>query len=193
LIFRHTPQFIETNENCGGRLASGKAASSGGQRPFPQHVIIKEVRNMIGFTSDFENSLFDQFERMRQQIDDLFGEWPRFRRGPSLLASEGFPAVNVGSSPERVDVYLFAPGIDPKKLDISLQQTLLTVSGERTLEEPEDVSFYRQERFAGPFRKVVSLPEDVDPEQVEASYRDGVLHIRIQRRERVKARQIEVK
>jgi len=94
---------------------------------------------------------------------------------------------------DGVDVYLFAAGLDPKALDISIQQNLLTVAGERNLEVPDDVEHYRRERFSGAFRRVISLPEDVDPEKVDAHYVDGVLHIAIQRREASRPRQIEVK
>jgi HSP20 family protein len=109
------------------------------------------------------------------------------------VARGTYPPVNVGSTPEQVDVYLFAAGVDSKSLDITLQQNLLTVAGERKLITEEGADYYRKERFDGAFRRVVTLPEDVDPDKVDASYRDGVLHVRIQRREAVRPRQIEVK
>lgn len=147
---------------------------------------------MFGYVTGFDNDLFGQFERMRRQMDRLFGDWA----GPvgiRSLAAGAFPPVNVGASGEQVDVYVFAAGIDPKTVNISLQQNLLTIAGERKIESPENAQFYRQERFNGSFRRVITLPEDVDPDRVNASYRDGVLHIAVQRREAVKPRQIEVK
>jgi len=92
-----------------------------------------------------------------------------------------------------VDVYLFAPGIDPKSLDISIQQNLLTVSGRRDLRIEEDADYYRQERFSGEFRRVISLSEDVDPERVQAKYVDGIVQIEVQRRESARPRQIEIR
>jgi HSP20 family protein len=53
-------------------------------------------------------------------------------------------------------------------------------------------TYYRQERFGGEFRRVIALPEDVDPDKVEASYRDGIVQITVQRRESTKPRQIEI-
>lgn len=147
---------------------------------------------MFGYLTGFDNDLFDQFERMRREMDQLFGDWGGPAGIRSMVAGS-YPAINVGASPERVDVYVFAAGIDPKSLDISLQQNLLTLAGERRTEAPEDVQFYRQERFNGSFRRVIALPEDVDPDKVNAGYRDGVLHITVQRREAVRPRQIEVK
>jgi HSP20 family protein len=90
-------------------------------------------------------------------------------------------------------VYLFAAGLDPKSLDISLQQNLLTVSGERKATVHEQANYYRRERFTGDFRRVITLPEDVDPDRVEAYYRAGVLQVSVQRREAARPRQIQVK
>jgi HSP20 family protein len=98
-----------------------------------------------------------------------------------------------GTTPDQVDVYVFAAGLDTKLLDISLQQNLLTISGERKAPAMEDVNYYRKERYDGSFRRLVTLPDDVDPEQVEAQYRDGILQIHLKRREASRPRQIEVK
>jgi HSP20 family protein len=147
---------------------------------------------MFGYLTGFDNDLFDQFDRMRREMDRMFGDGSR-PAGIRSLAAGTFPAVNVGVSEEQVDVYLFAAGIDPKTLNIALQQNLLTVEGERKIEYPEKAQFYRQERVSGQFRRVLTLPEDVDPDQVSAHYRDGVLQITVKRREAVRPRQIEVK
>ena len=103
-----------------------------------------------------------------------------------------FPPLNVAANPERVDVYLFAADLDPKSLDLSIQQNLLTVSGTRKVEINEKAEYYRRERFDGDFRRVITLPDDVDPERVEAKYRNGVLQVTIQRHESARPRQITV-
>ena len=147
---------------------------------------------MFGSLVNFESNLFDQFRRMEQEMDELFGRWP-LPAGIRSVARGTYPPINVGSTPEKVDIYLFAAGLDPKGLDISIQQNLLTVSGERRLPVNDNVNYYRQERFNGEFRRAITLPEDVDPDRVEARYRDGVLHLTVPRREVAKPRQIEVK
>jgi len=58
---------------------------------------------------------------------------------------------------------------------------------------PEGVQSYRRERFNGAFKRTLALPDDVNPDAVEATYRDGVLHIVVQRAEEVQPRKIEVK
>ncbi len=146
---------------------------------------------MFGIPSNMPSSVFDELWRLQQEVDELFGSWSS-PLGIRSLPRGSFPAVNVGQTPERVDVYLFAPGIDPKGLEISMQQNLLTVSGKREVRVEEDTDYYRQERFSGEFRRVISLPEDVDPERVQAKYADGIVQIGIQRRESARPRQIEI-
>lgn len=146
---------------------------------------------MFGYLSSFDNDLFGQLERMRREMDALVSG-PPGPMGIRSVTSGTYPAINVGAASDRVDVYLFAAGVDPRSLDISLQHNLLSVAGERPSGAPAEAQFYRRERFAGDFRRVISLPEDVDPDRVDARYRDGVLHITVARREEVKPRQIQV-
>ena len=147
---------------------------------------------MFGNRTNFGGSLFDDFRRLESEMDELFGRgsWPA---GIRSVAQGTYPPVNVGTTPEQVDVYLFAAGLDAKSLDISLQQNLLTISGERKAPTMEDVEYYRKERFDGSFHRLITLPDNVDPEQVEAEYRDGILQIEVKRHETSRPRQIEVK
>lgn len=132
---------------------------------------------------------------------DLFAELDRLQRalqtvefGPSIRGvSGGFPALNVGSTPRSVEIYAFAPGLDPAALDVQIEKGVLTIAGER---KPEDASEgatrHIDERFAGRFRRVVSLPDDIDANAIEAKYRDGVLHVSVQRKAAAQPRRIEV-
>jgi HSP20 family protein len=146
---------------------------------------------MFGSLTNFDGSLFEQLRRLEREVNDSFGPGsplPAIRS----VARGSFPPINVGVTQERVDVYLFSPGIDPKTLDVSIQQNLLTVAGERKPAEETQAKFYRKERYQGEFRRVITLPEDIDPDQVNARYTDGVLHISVKRRESSKPRQITV-
>ncbi|MDQ4146569.1 MAG: Hsp20/alpha crystallin family protein, partial [Pseudomonadota bacterium] len=80
-------------------------------------------------------------------------------------------------------------------LEVSVNRGVLTIAGERTSDLPEesdDVTIYAAERFAGSFRRTLSLPEEADPSRVEARYRNGVLHISIQRPESMQPKRIEI-
>jgi HSP20 family protein len=134
--------------------------------------------------------MFDEFRRLQEQIDGLFDSWSG-AQGIRSAAPGTFPPLNVGATPDKLEVYVFAAGLDPKKLEISMQQNLLTVAGERAAPDGGEVC-YRQERFSGEFRRVLTLPEDVDPDRVEARYRDGVVHISVHRKEAAKPRSIQL-
>lgn len=145
---------------------------------------------MFGSLTSFDR-LFEDFRRMEREIDELFGSGlqpPAIRS----VARGTFPPTNLGATPEQIDVYLFAAGLDPKNVQMEIQQNLLTVAGERKVPVDEKATYYRQERFSGPFRRVIALPDDVDPDRVEARYRDGILQITARRREAAKPRQITV-
>jgi HSP20 family protein len=106
-----------------------------------------------------------------------------------------FPPINIGTTPETIEVVAFTPGIDPHALQLSIDKGLLILAGERENEVPaggEGVSVYARERFGGSFRRVVSLPEDADPGRVKATYRDGFLRVSVGKRESSKPRRIEV-
>ena len=142
----------------------------------------------------YENPLSGQIRRLEQELDQMFGSVPSLvgTRDIRSRPGSGFPALNVAATPDAIIVYLFAPGVDPKKLDISLHQSLLSVSGERELQQAQEATWYRRERFSGEFRRSVGLPEDVDPDRVEAKYVDGILTVTVGRRASAKPRQITV-
>lgn len=143
---------------------------------------------------NFPGSAFSDFERLRRELDDVFG----LSGLPSSIRSVpagGAPAVNVGRTPTSVEVYVFAPGLDASKIDVTLDRGVLRVSGERVSTVPEDdekINVYSRERMTGSFMRAVSLPDDVDPNQVRASYRDGVLQVSIPRRESAQPKRITV-
>lgn len=133
---------------------------------------------------NFPGAFFGEFERLRRELDDVFGATsvPTSIRS---VAPGTFPAINVGNTPESVDVYAFAPGIDASKIDVQLDRGVLSIRGERPSALPDtqrNASVYSRERISGSFHRAISLPEDADPTKVEASYRDGVLHVRVARR-----------
>ncbi len=146
---------------------------------------------MFGYLTDIEGDLFGQFKRLQHEMDGMFST----RTAPASIRAVrrgSYPPINVGATPNEVDVYLYTTGIDPDKLDISIQKNLLTITGERRTEKPENANFYLRERFDSGFRRVINLPEDINPEEVEANYKNGILHIRIQRQEAVKPRKIKI-
>jgi HSP20 family protein len=135
--------------------------------------------------------LFEQLSRLQNHFDQAF------RPGASIRALSGasFPVLNVGSTPDTVEVMALAPGLDPGKIELTIDRGLLVISGERQSllpEAGERTSVYAQERYTGAFRRVISLPDDVDASKVDASYRDGVLRVTLPKHEASKPRRIEI-
>lgn len=145
---------------------------------------------MFGYLTSFDTVL-DEFAHINRELDDAFSTWG----APASIraaARGSFPSVNIGASDDQVHVYAFVPGLDPAQIDIRVQRNLLTMAGKRAIDQHDNAEYYLRERFQGEFRRVMTLPDDVDPDRIEATYRDGVLHVQVQRNEQAKPRQIPV-
>lgn len=136
--------------------------------------------------------LFAELDRLSREMQQLFDGMPvnirAGRRG-------GFPALNIGHTPSSVEVYAFAPGIDPQRLKVEIHKGVLTIEGERASDLPpsgDKQRVYANERIAGSFKRVIGLPDDVDAAQVDATYRDGLLHVSIKRRADAQPRRIAI-
>lgn len=142
----------------------------------------------------FPRDVFAEMDRLQRDMQSLFDLSPAIRG----VGRGGYPAVNVGSTPASIEVYAFAPGIDPATVDVTLDRGVLTLTGERRSALPAEgerdakTALHINERFAGRFRRVISLPDDIDANAVEASYVDGVLRVSIKRRESAQPRRIQV-
>jgi HSP20 family protein len=140
----------------------------------------------------FGTDLFSELDRLQRQMSTLFGGYPSSLRSSR---SGTFPLINVGTTDDSVEIVAFAPGVDPAKLDISVDKGMLTIAGERPnlqAQLPEATRPYAQERFSGSFRRVVELPQQADPDKVQARYVDGCLLISVGKREASRPRAITV-
>jgi len=144
------------------------------------------------YRSLFPRDVFAELDRLQRDLSSALDFSPSIRG----LGRGGYPAINVGSTPAAVQVDVFAPGLDPASIDVQLARGVLTLAGERRAEAPaasdEKTTLHVNERFAGRFRRVVSLPDDIDPAAVSANYTDGLLRVTVQRRESAQPRRIEV-
>jgi HSP20 family protein len=142
----------------------------------------------------FPTGLFGDLDRLQRELDDMFG----FSGRPASIRSVApgsYPAINIGNTPTSLEIYAFAPGIDASKVEITLDRGVLTLSGERPNDLPDTndkVSVYSRERLVGSFRRAVHVPDDVDPEHVNATYRDGVLRISLARHETAQPKRITI-
>lgn len=141
------------------------------------------------YRSLFPRDVFAEIDRLQRELQQGVDLSPSIRG-----VARGFPAMNVGSAPQSVEIYAFAPGIDPASIDVQVEKGVLTISGERKADEhPEKSTVHVDERFAGRFVRTVALPDDVDVNRVAASYSDGVLRISVPRSEAAQPRRITIK
>jgi HSP20 family protein len=138
----------------------------------------------------FGRDVFAELDRLQRELTNTFDISPNIRG----LARGRFPAINVGTTPTSVEIYAFAPGLDPALVDVQLEKGVLTIAGERSRPATADdkAAVHIDERFEGRFRRVVSLPDDIDPNGVTANYRNGLLHITVRRREASQPRRIDI-
>lgn len=147
--------------------------------------------------------MFDDLWRFARP--DVFDQLDSFRQllGPALNDGQardlrqpvrgGWPLVNIGETDDAVTVYAFVPGVARENIEVTVEGNLLALAGRRERQpNGEKVQVHRRERFAGEFRRVITLPDSLDPERVDASYRDGVLAVRIARRVEQEPRRIEI-
>src|SRR5690349_2718627 len=104
----------------------------------------------------FSSNVFDDARRLENELDQLLSRSP-YSSGIRAVPRGTFPPINVGATPERIDVYLFVAGIDPASVSVSVQQNLLAVSGNRKVAGNPDAEYYRRERFDGDFHRVIAL------------------------------------
>lgn len=145
------------------------------------------------YRSLFPSDLFAELDRLQREVHGAFDVSPSIRG----LGRGGYPALNVGTTASSIEIYAFAPGLEPASIDVNLDRGVLTIAGERKPGEvspgaDERLSLHIEERFYGRFRRVISLPDDIEPDGVQAEYRDGILHVTVKRRESAQPKRIEI-
>ena len=137
---------------------------------------------------------FDRLANLRDEFNSLFEPpmWSNADRKAQLF-SGWTPVLDLYQTNDDVVAVLELPGMRKEDIEISLQDGILTVSGERKDESATgDEKNGRTERFVGKFRRSISLPTRVDTSKVNASYKDGILTVKLPKAEEVKPKQIQV-
>ena len=135
-------------------------------------------------------NLLSQFQREVNRLLDTsrFGDE---ETGHSL--ADWAPAVDIKEEPSQFVIHADLPGVEAKDIDISLENGVLTLKGQRAIEQKEETESYRRvERVRGTFLRRFSLPDAVDAEKVSAKCRDGVLEVLVPKRETAQPRRITI-
>jgi len=139
----------------------------------------------------FELGRFPLQRQMNRLFEEFFGDagWPTM-----FESGRGSVAIDLAESDEEYLLTAEIPGIDPKAVEISVTGNTLTLKAEKKQDSEKKVrNVHRSERIYGAFQRMIALPGDVDPNAVHASSRDGVLTVRLGKREESKPRSIAVK
>jgi len=150
------------------------------------------------------------FESLHREIDRLFDDfgmgfrWP-FGRSPLLAAEPLFrrqmtwpkmPAVDIVESENAYEITADLPGMDEKNIEVKVADGVLTMKGEKQEEKEEKKKdYYLQERSFGSFQRSFELPESVDADKIEASFKKGVLTVKLPKKADAQkpAKKIEIK
>lgn len=138
-----------------------------------------------------------RLSRLQDEINHFFrhGDWFSAQVDESTAAtSQWMPSVDIKDEDDKFVICADVPGVDPKDIDVSMENGILTIKGERKTEEKEESKGYRRvECSYGSFYRRFSLPDTADSEDIKARGKDGVLEITVAKREATKAKKIPVK
>ncbi len=144
-----------------------------------------------------DDNLYDPWGDMRSlqdEINRLFDfEQPQPSTG--LFDRNVSPAIDIVEDEQGFTVLCELPGMDRKDIQLSIASNVLTIKGEKSLEEEqkgEKGKYFRRESMSGSFQRTLPLPETVDPDKINAVLKDGILTISLQKKEESKPRQISV-
>lgn len=143
---------------------------------------------MFGYTRNFDDA-FDLLNQLRHRMDGVFDDFD----GRSTTAIGGYPHTNLYDTGSAFVLEADVPGLGDKDFELTLSQDVLTVSGKKKADAPEGYSVHRRERSSFEFSRSYALPAKVDPEKTQATLKDGVLTITLEKAPEVKPRQIAVR
>lgn len=135
--------------------------------------------------------------RFHDDVNQLFGESRTGLAGEvdqsKIVTSNWTPAVDIKEDDERFVLEADIPGVDPKNIEVTMDNGVLTIKGERKHESEKETNGYKRvERSYGTFYRRFSLPDSADAERVTAKGKDGVLEVSIPKLEKVQPRKISV-
>jgi HSP20 family protein len=139
---------------------------------------------------------FKDITSLQDRVNRLFDEaWGHGRHGEEeFISGSWVPAVDVRETKDSLEMHAELPGIEPKDVEISVENGVLTLKGSRNFEKAtEGQTYHRVERAFGAFERSFTLPTNVDPERINAVYRQGVLHLTLPKREEAKPKAISIK
>jgi len=132
-------------------------------------------------------------DRMSRLFDEMWGRPARRLAEEDFLTGSWMPAVDILEDRDGLQVTAELPGVEPKDVEVTVENGILTIRGERNFEKAtEGETYHRVERIYGTFERSFSLPNTVDPDKIEARYKNGLLHLRMPKREEAKPKPVKI-
>jgi len=132
---------------------------------------------------------------MRNMMDEMdrLARFGLARGGQELADAMGYLPLDVAETEDAYVLTAELPGVGMDDIAVNVEDNVVTIRGEKKAPEDSDgVKYHRIERPYGAFQRSLALPRNVDPEQVSAKYKDGVLEVSVGKREETKPRRIEI-
>ncbi|MGZ8165902.1 MAG: Hsp20/alpha crystallin family protein [Methylobacter sp.] len=134
---------------------------------------------------------FDKFDSFFEDFLSL--RWPRLLESNFPIDMErGFPKVDIIDHDNEIEVQAALPGIKKEDLDVSINNQTITIRASTKEEKKEEGKYFRREITRGEFQRTLSLPENVDSENVKAKFNEGILKITLPKTEKSKRKTIEI-
>ena len=138
-------------------------------------------------------ALLDEFRRRLDRVwEDMDPSWPASSSNARAPSFSAWPRVNVYDGGSNLVLKADVPGLSEKDVHVTLNESGLAISGQRTVAPPEGYSAHRQERSNFSFSRSLTLPCKVNPEQTQASVKNGVLTVTLAKAPEAQPRQIAV-
>ena len=148
---------------------------------------------LVPWNKNVPHDLWDAFDDLHSEMERSFGDF-KFPGATGLLDRTGSPAIDVVETNDEILVVADMPGVRKEDLELNLAGTLLTIKGSKLSEQNSDKRrIFRRETWAGSFSRTIDLPANIDNEKVNAELKDGVLTLRISKREEAKTKAISVR
>ena len=137
---------------------------------------------------------FGEVSSLRKEMDNLWSHFLGETSFPGSVSQEWMPTVDVSETEDQLLIKAELPGLDAKDVSVSLSGDMLTIKGKKEHEEEKkDEYFHRSERYYGSFQRTFRLPAKVKPEEVDATFKKGVLQIALRKTEESKKRKLRSK
>jgi HSP20 family protein len=136
---------------------------------------------------------YREFNTFADRLSRVLAQTTPRNRDEEMSLGTWLPPVDIAEDEDRITLTAELPGFKEDQIQIQMEGGVLTLRGERKFEEEkEGRNFHRVERSYGQFVRSFTLPNNVDREQIKASFSDGLLHIELPKREEAKPRQIKI-